>query len=110
MWVIASEVMGEMREDATAAIFEEMQRLIDEPVSEDELEVVRNYMLGELLRQFDGPFSTSDIYRTLWEFGLDFEYYGQMVEVVKNITPQQIMDLSAKYLKPEDFHVVVAGM
>jgi predicted Zn-dependent peptidase len=110
MWVIASEVMGEMRPAAVDAIFEEMRRMMSEPIDENELEIVRNYMLGELLRQFDGPFSTSDIYRTLWEFGLDFEYYGQMVEVVKNITPQQIMDLSAKYLKPEDFHVVVAGM
>src|SRR5690554_7592816 len=89
MWVIASEVMGEMREDATAAIFEEMQRLIDEPVSEDELEVVRNYMLGELLRQFDGPFSSSDIYRTLWEYGLDYRFYDRMVEVVKTIRSEE---------------------
>lgn len=109
MWVIASEVMGEMREDATAAIFEEMQRLIDEPVSEDELEVVRNYMLGELLRQFDGPFSSSDIYRTLWEYGLDYRFYDRMVEVVKTIGPPDLQALAARYLQPGDFYTVVAG-
>ena len=110
MWVISSEVMGEMRTAAVDAIFEEMRRLANEPMGENELEVVRNYMLGELLRQFDGPFSTSDIYRTLWEFGLDFKYYAEMVDVVKNITPQAIMEFSAKYLRPEDFYIVVAGM
>ncbi|NLX73177.1 MAG: insulinase family protein [Bacteroidales bacterium] len=109
MWVIASEVMGEMREAAVEAIFEEVKRMTDEPVDKDELELVRNYMLGELLRHFDGPFSSSDIYRSLWEFGLDFGFYAKMVEVIKTIGSEEIQLLSAKYLKREDFYVVVAG-
>lgn len=109
MWYIASEVMGEMRPAAVGAIFDEMLRLANEPVPDDELEVVRNYMLGELLRNFDGPFSTSDIYRTLQEFNLDFGFYSKMVDVIRTITPARIMELAAKYLQPDDFYVVVAG-
>jgi zinc protease len=106
---IASEVMGEMRQAAIGAIFDEMERMGKEPVSDQELEVVRNYMLGELLRNFDGPFSTSDIYRTLWEFELDFGFYDKMVQEIQTITPGRIMELSAKWLRPDDFYVVIAG-
>lgn len=109
MWMIASEVKGEMRQAAIDAIFEEMQRLINEPVSEHELELVKNYMLGELLRNFDGPFSSSDIYRSLLEFDLDFGFYEEMTREIRSITPDQIQSLASKYLNPKDFYVVVAG-
>ncbi|ASB49934.1 M16 family metallopeptidase [Alkalitalea saponilacus] len=109
MWVIGSEVMGEMRQAAVGAIIDEMVRLTKEPVPENELEVVKNYMLGELMRNFDGPFSTSDIFRSLWEYDLDFTFYAKMVEEITKIDQQRIMQLSEKYLNPDDFYVVVAG-
>ncbi len=110
MWMIASEVKGDMRQEATNAIFFEMERLINEPVSESELQLVKNYMLGELLRNFDGPFSTADIYRTILELGLDFDFYSQMSKQIKTITPDEIMNIASQYLKPSDFYTVVAGV
>src|SRR5690554_4807615 len=109
LWMIVSEVAGEMRDQAVEAIFEEMMRLTKEPVSEDELDLVRNFMLGEMLRYFDGPFSTSDIYRTLQENQLDFDFYAKMEKEIRNITSHQIIALARKYLQSEEFYVVVAG-
>ena len=109
MWTIASEVKGEMRQAAIDAIFGEMERMMNEPVSDHELELVKNYMLGELLRNFDGPFSSADIYRTILEFDLDFGFYTEMAKQIRSITPAQIQNLSVKYLNPKDFYVVVAG-
>ena len=109
MWMIASEVKGDMRETAVEAIFQEMDRLVKEPVSDHELELVKNYMLGELLRNFDGPFSSADIYRTLLDYDLDFGFYAELSQTIRSITPGRIHQLAAKYLKKEDFYVVVAG-
>ena len=33
-----------------------MKRLQDEPVGEDEMQLVRNYMMGSILGDLDGPF------------------------------------------------------
>lgn len=109
MWTIASEVKGEMRQAAIDAIFAEMERLMKEPVSEHELELVKNYMLGELLRNFDGPFSSADIYRTILEFDLDFGFYAEMSAQIRSITPELIQQLAITYLNPKDYYVVVAG-
>lgn len=109
VWTISSEVAGEMRDEALAAIRQEMIRLTTELVSESEMELVRNFMLGEMLRYFDGPFSSSDIYRTLQENKLDFDFYRRMEMELRAITPQRILSLAKKYLQPDDFYVVVAG-
>ncbi len=47
------------------------------PVKSDELDLVRNYMSGELLRMFDGPFALADSFRSVWDFGLDNSYYSK---------------------------------
>jgi predicted Zn-dependent peptidase len=97
------------RKKAVDAIFEEFKILCQKPVPVEELEMVKNYMMGELLRNFDGPFSTADIYRNLQEFDLNFEFYKKMIEFLKQVTPMQLQELAKKYLKPDDFWVVVAG-
>lgn len=109
IWYVATEVKSQRRQEAVDAIAREMKRLASEPVPREELETVRNYMLGELLRFFDGPFLTSDIYRALLELNLDFEYYNGMAMEIKTITPERIMELASTYLAPDNFNVVVAG-
>ena len=77
---------------------------------EEELRMVKNYMMGDLLRNFDGPFSTADIYRALQELSMDFTFYQKMIEYIKEVTTRDILELSRKYLRSEDFLVVVAGV
>jgi len=39
-------------------------------VKEEELQLVRNYMLGSFLRGIDGPFALADTYQDVMEDGL----------------------------------------
>ncbi|WP_010422085.1 M16 family metallopeptidase [Anaerophaga thermohalophila] len=110
VWVISSEVAGERRDDAIKAIFDEFRKLREEKIPYNELEMVRNYMMGELLRNFDGPFSTADIYRTLKEYEMDFGFYQKMIDYVRNVSTNAIREMAQKYLDPNDFWVVVAGV
>ncbi|MGQ1888884.1 M16 family metallopeptidase [Thermophagus sp. OGC60D27] len=110
VWIVSSEVAGEKRDEAIDAIFEEFHKLQNELLPEKELEMVRNYMMGELLRSFDGPFSTADIYRTLSEYNLDFDYYRQMIRYLRHVSPVNIRDLARQYLIPDAFWTVVAGV
>ena len=66
--------------------------------------------MGELLRNFDGPFSTADIYRTLQEYKMDFEFYENMITTIRKISTEELRKLAVKYLQPEDFRIVTAGM
>ncbi|WP_462317539.1 M16 family metallopeptidase [Marinilabilia sp.] len=110
VWGISSEVAGESRDQAIEAIFEEFDKLRSTAVPENELQMVKNYMMGEMLRNFDGPFSTADIYRSLQEYGMEFEFYQKMVDYIREVSADDIRKTAEKYLRREDFRVVAAGM
>jgi predicted Zn-dependent peptidase len=108
-WTISTEVKAEVRNEAIKAILHEMNLLRSQQVTSEELELVKNYMLGELIRNFDGPFSTSENIRSLIENDLDLTYYNRFVETIHSITPQQIHELALKHLNPDDFYIISAG-
>ena len=60
---ISSEVSKKYTQNAINEIYKEIRRLQTEPVGQEELSVVRNYMLGEMVRMFDGPFATAESFR-----------------------------------------------
>ena len=106
---ISCEVGGEVTRDALTQIEVELNRLCDETISEQELKLVRNYMLGSFLRGNDGPFALADSYREIMEEGLGNEFHYSMLEVIQTITPSQLQALACKYLGPSEMHQLVVG-
>jgi len=107
--VISTEVGNEYVEPTLAEIAVEMRRLQTELVSENELETVKSYLLGEFLRDFDGPFALAGSFKAINDFGLDYSFYDDALKVLRNITSAELRTLAQQYLNPEDFHTVVAG-
>lgn len=107
--IISTDVGSKYFRSAVDEIFYEIGRLQKEPVGNDELEIVRNYMSGEMLRMFDGPFALAESFRSVWEFGLDNNYYHSLAKKIKTINSDEIISLANTYYKPEDLYVVSAG-
>ena len=63
-----------------------------------ELSQVKNYLIGECIRNLDGAFDKSDKYSFLMKLNYQKDYYKNFIDTIKSITPNQIMDLSQKYL------------
>ncbi|MCG8580488.1 MAG: insulinase family protein [Bacteroidales bacterium] len=107
--VISSDVKAENRDLAVKEIFNEIRQLREELIGEEELELVRNFLLGDMIRNFDGPFATSDNYKGLIDLNLPTSYFNQFFEVLKGITAQELQLLAQKYFKEEDIITVIAG-
>lgn len=108
-FVIASEVGKNVLDNAIEEVYKEINRLRDELVPESELSLVKNYMMGALLRNFDGPFSLLDSFKGILEYNQGYEYFDRMTCVLRNISPAEVRDVAQKYLAPESMHEVVAG-
>ena len=108
--IITTEVGNEYIEPTLKEVAIEMKRLQTELVSENELETVKSYLLGEFLRDFDGPFALAGSFKAINDFGLDYSFYDDSLRVLRNITSEEIMQLAQQYLNPEDFYTVVAGV
>ncbi len=109
MLVIASEVGNDVQQKAMDEIFIEIDRLRREPVPAGELELVKNYLRGTLLRGADGPFQLSELLKAALDYGFDLSWYNNYIETIKNISANEIQDLAVKYLEPDSFTRLVVG-
>lgn len=107
--VISTEVGNDFVEPTLTEIWMEMRRLQTELVSDNELETVKSYLLGEFLRDFDGPFALAASFKAINDFGLDYSFYDDYLKILRNITSSEIMQLAKNYLNPDDFYTVIAG-
>ncbi|QQS30240.1 MAG: insulinase family protein [Sphingobacteriales bacterium] len=106
---IGTEVNQNVWEQAVQEIFYEIDRLKNEPVSEQELFTVKNYMLGQLLSQISGTYSQLSTIQGLFMYGLGTDYYKQLVQTIQSMTPSDIMQIAGKYYQTGDFSQVVVG-
>lgn len=108
-FVIGTEVGTDVRENTLHEIQEELKQLQNSLVDPEELELVKNYMLGQLLKSADGPYNMTDLYLGLEPYGLSMEFYNRCIESIQQITPKRIQELAKIYLNWEDMTVVSAG-
>ncbi|NTD99169.1 insulinase family protein [Agrobacterium tumefaciens] len=106
---IATEVGAEVCADALIEIYKEIELLKNDLVGEEELTLVKNYMLGSMLGSLENVFSHADKFKNIHLFGLGYDYYENYIKKVKSITAEEIRTLAIKYLNKEDFTEVVVG-
>ena len=106
---IATEVNAKHTQSAVDEIFKEMKLLREQKVSNEELELVKNYIYGTFLRNFDGPFALADRFRSAKDFGLGFDYYRNSLEQLMMVNAEEISETANKYLDPSDMIQLVVG-
>jgi len=106
---VGTEVALGYVEDTRRQIFLEMERLQQELVAPEEMQMVRNYLLGTFLTMLDGPFNVSEVVRTLVLDELPLSYFEELVDTVRAITAEEIRVLAQKYLQKKDMWEVIVG-
>ncbi|MGZ3943929.1 MAG: M16 family metallopeptidase [Mucilaginibacter sp.] len=106
---IASEVGADVCKDAVAEIEKEINTLKTELIPEEELSLVRNYMMGSLLGSLENVLSHADKFKNLYFSGVGYDYYDRYTEVVKTITSDELIQLANKYLYLDKFYKVIVG-
>ncbi len=108
-FMVATEVGNEFVEQTLEEIYREMRILQEELVDTEELEMVRNYLLGSFLTMLDGPFNISELLKSLHSEGQEASSFGELVGYIERVRPEEIREIARKYLNPEDMWEVVVG-
>ncbi|MCB0741298.1 MAG: insulinase family protein, partial [Chitinophagaceae bacterium] len=82
-------------------------RLREEPVSNDELNLVRNFIMGLLLGYLNGSFNIIMRWKDMILHHLDESHFYQLVQTIQTVTAEELQELAQKYLQPEDFYELV---
>lgn len=106
-WVISTEAGRDVCEATITEVYKEMERLRNEPVDKEELDLVRNYMIGSLLGDLDGPFQIISRWKTYVLNGLDEQYFYNSIETIRTVSSEELQALAQTHLQPEHFYELV---
>lgn len=108
-FAVATQAGNDVARAALQEIYREIERLRTEPMPEEELELVKNMMAGEMMRILDGPFGIADVTIENILCGTDNTVIGENIRRIRSTTPADVQRLARQYLAREDLVTVVAG-
>lgn len=108
-FVMSADVAGEHTEAALGEMFGEVERIVSEPMSEEELELVRKTIVGDALRVFDGPFGAADVTIENIQCGERNDYTERFLAEVATISPERLREVAERYLQKNRFVVTIIG-
>ena len=106
-WLVSTEAGKEVCEATITEVYKEMARLREEIVDDEEMLLVRNYMMGGILGDLDGPFHIMSRWKNIILHGLGEQYFYNAINTIRTISTEEIRTLAQTYLNPEDFYELV---
>jgi len=103
-WMISTEAGRDVCEATITEVYHEMEQLRNGDIDQEELLLVKNYLIGTLLGDLDGPFQIIGRWKNLILNGLDDSFFYNSVNTIKNISSEELKELAKKYLNPEEFY------
>jgi zinc protease len=106
-WMISTEAGRDVCAATLEEVYKEMARLRDEKIADEEIDLVRNYMMGGLLGALDGPFQIISRWKSYILNDLDDAYFYNSINTIRTVTADELQALAKQYLQPEDFYELV---
>jgi zinc protease len=109
MWLEMADVTTSVTGASLDEIFYEVQRLQDEPPSEEELHSIQNYLAGIFVLQNSsrGGIVGQLAYMRLHD--LPDDYLETYVDRIYEVTPEEVQRIMRDYIRAEDMLLVVTG-
>ncbi|WP_240154990.1 pitrilysin family protein [Chitinophaga sp. Cy-1792] len=104
---IQTEAGRDVCEATITEIYKEMEKLQQEIVPQEELDLVKNYMIGSILGDLDGAFQIIQRWKNLILNDLDENYFYNNINTIKTISAEELQHLAKQYYNPADFYELV---
>lgn len=106
---IGTEVGSDFVDETLAEIRMETERLQQDLVPDDEMLMVRRYLMGTLLTMLDGPFSVAGVVRSLITEDSGTDHFRDLANTVREISREEIRRLAQEYLSWDQMWEVIVG-
>ncbi len=81
----------------------EIDKVTQYGVEQQELEIVKNYMLGEFVNESNTVFDFADLYKSILIQQLPANYYESFYRTIQILKPEDIQDISQELFITDDF-------
>lgn len=94
---------------AAQIAIEEMKRIREEDVSDEELEIAKGSLVDAFPGNFDSPAAVAGIFASDEYVGRPSSYWDSYRERAAAVTPEQIREAAKKYLDPDQLVMLIVG-
>jgi len=108
-FIVSTEVGAEVTAATLKEIEFEMNQLRNVLVSQEELKLVKNYILGNIMKGFDGSFSAMARFQMLNHQGLGYDYYQNLIQEIKTMKVEKIQAVARNHMNYSTLKKIVVG-
>ena len=109
VFYIVTDVAAGTAEAAESEMKRELQRLCDTPVDTDELQMVKQVMVGDFLRSVDGIFERAERFCQMHSADVDERLTDNLRAALASATPADLQATACRWLRPEQMLWCRAG-
>jgi len=106
---VGMQTKGESAQEAVAKVREEIARMRETTVSEQELSDAKQYLTGSFPMKFDSNAKIAGLLAQIEFFGLGNDYLDTYKDRIDAVTAADVQRVAQKYLSPDDLILVVVG-
>lgn len=105
----SAEVRNPVTDSSFTEILSEMNRIRTEPVPDDELNMVRNFMMGNFGRALENPATVANFAISTARYNLPKDYYATYLTRLSALTASDVQMAAQKYIRPDNAYILCVG-
>ena len=106
---VSTEVANEYVEDTIATIYQEIEKLKNELIPDEELQMIKNYLRGNFLNMVDGPFKVAGLVKLMEINELPATFFTGLSQYVNDIEASEVRRIAQQYLHRSQMVEVIVG-
>jgi zinc protease len=108
-WAVSAGVNPANVQKARDLILAEIARFVEKGVTPEELADSQSNFIGRLPLSLESNSGVAGALLNIERYELGLDYFGRYPEMVRAVTPEQVLTAVRKYLDPERLAIAIAG-
>ncbi len=108
-WEFSAGVNPSNTEKAIKMLQQEIRKYLEMPVTDEELNNSKSHLIGRLTLSLESNAGLANAILAMEKFGLGLDYYQRYPDLVNEVSAEDIMEVSRRFLDAEKLVIVSAG-
>lgn len=105
----SASVRNEVTDSSIVEFLYEMKRMVNEPVSAEDLALAKTGMAGQFGRSLESPQTIARFALNTFRYNLPKDYYNHYLKNIDAVTIQDVQSIARKYIHPDNCNIFVVG-
>lgn len=108
-FLVSLQTRNETANQAIAGVLTELKGMRDKPVTDEEINEAKAYLIGSFPLRLDTTAKLAEILAQVEFFGLGLDYFTDYPKWIDKVTKEDVQRAAARYINPEAYALVVVA-